>query len=248
MKKILAFDLDDTLAVAKSPITDEMGDVLGRTLDHFDVCIISGGRYEQFMIQVIERLQLDKQRLARLHLMPTCGTQYYLYKENSWQQQYAELLTEAEKTAAFQALEQAARELNLWEEEPWGEVIEDRESQITLSALGQKAPSDAKYAWDPDGSKKLRLQQKVQELLPELEVRAGGTTSIDVTRIGIDKAYGMKKLIEATGFNKEDILFFGDKLGEGGNDYPVKALGIDCLEVEKWQDTAGRLEAILHVI
>jgi len=83
--------------------------------------------------------------------------------------------------------------------------------------------------------------------MPDLEVRAGGTTSVDVTMIGIDKAYGMKKLIEEMAIAKEDILFIGDKLNEGGNDYPVKAMGIDTIAVEGWEDTAYVLEGILAV-
>jgi hypothetical protein len=46
---------------------------------------------------------------------------------------------------------------------------------------------------------------------------------------------------------KENILFIGDKLQEGGNDYPVKAMGIDCIEVSRWEDTALVLEGILGV-
>ena len=68
-----------------------------------------------------------------------------------------------------------------------------------------------------------------------------------MTTIGIDKAYGMKKLIEALGISKEEILFIGDKLEEGGNDYPVKAFGIDTIAVDGWQDTALALEGILGV-
>ena len=79
-------------------------------------------------------------------------------------------------------------------------------------------------------------------------MHAAGFTTIDVTKPGIDKAYGMQKLMAMLGASKEEILFFGDKLTEGGNDYPVKAMGIDSLEVSRWQDTALALEAILHVI
>jgi hypothetical protein len=42
-------------------------------------------------------------------------------------------------------------------------------------------------------------------------------------------------------------LFVGDRLSKGGNDYPVKAMGVDCLEVSRWQDTALIIEAILDV-
>lgn len=250
MKKLLAFDLDDTLAVTKSPISDRMSELLGQLLDHFDVCIISGGRYEQFKTQVIDRLYIEPHKLNRLHLMPTCGTRYYRYDEleKEWQMQYAEDLTDEQKKQIQEVLEASAKELGLWEENPAGDIIEDRGSQITFSALGQKATPEDKYTWDPDGKKKFKLREMAAVSLPGLEVRTGGSTSIDVTREGIDKAYGMQKLIDALDINKDDILFFGDKLQEGGNDYPVKAMGITSLDVDEWEDTAHRLESILAVI
>ena len=236
MKKLLAFDLDDTLAITKSPISDHMAETLSKILEEFDVCVISGGRFEQFKLQIIDRLHIESHKLSRLHLMPTCGTQYYRYNEldEAWEQQYAENLTEDEKKRTIEVLEASARELNLWPENPTGDVIEDRGTQVTFSALGQQATAEDKYAWDPENAKKLALRNHAAERLPDLEVRAGGTTSIDVTRIGIDKAYGMQKLIEELDIAKEDILFFGDKLEEGVNDYPVKAFCIECLDVSKW--------------
>ena len=250
MKKLLAFDLDDTLAVTKSAISDEMSETLGDVLGEFDVCIISGGNYEQFKTQVVDRLHIEPRKLSRLHLMPTCGTQYYRFNEldEKWEQQYAENLSDEEKQRTMEVLEASARKLGLWEENPAGEILEDRGTQITFSALGQKALPEDKYAWDPDGSKKLALRDLAAQSLPGLEVRSGGSTSVDVTRIGIDKAYGMQKLIEELDISKDDILFFGDNLQEGGNDYPVKEMGIDCLDVSKWEDTVNRLETILAVI
>ncbi|MFZ1250246.1 MAG: HAD-IIB family hydrolase [Candidatus Microsaccharimonas sp.] len=250
MKKVLAFDLDDTLAIAKSSISERMSETLSRVLEHFDVCVISGGNFHQFKVQIIDHLDVTPTKLARLHLMPTCGTQYYRFDELSrdWVQQYAENLTNDQKKKIFEVLEASARELGLWPNNPTGDIIEDRESQVTFSALGQKASSDMKYAWDPDGSKKLAIRNLAAKNLEGFEVRTGGTTSIDVTQEGIDKAYGIQKLIDATGVKKGDILFFGDKLQEGGNDYPVKAMGIDSLEVVEWEDTANRLESILAVI
>ena len=247
MKKVLAFDLDDTLALTKTPLSKEMVDVLSKVLEKYDVCVISGARFEQFQIQIIDQLDVRHEFLTRIHFMPTCGTQYYRFdtQNDEWQLQYSEELNEAQKTTIQQVLETSAKELGLWEENPAGDIIDDRGSQITFSALGQKATAEDKYAWDPDGSKKFALRDLAAQSLPGLEVRAGGTTSIDVTREGIDKAYGMRKLIEVLDITKEDILFFGDKLQEGGNDYPVKQFGIDSIEVERWEDTADKLEKIL---
>lgn len=250
MKKLLAFDLDDTLAISKSAISDRMAEVLGKILDTFEVCIISGGKIEQFHKQVIDRLDVSPQQLRNLHLMPTCGTRYYRYNEieENWDLQYAEDLTDAQKKEIIDVLEDEATKIDLKNEKRWGPIIEDRLSQISYSILGQQAPPEAKDAWAEKNSdiKKI-FRDKVAERLPDLEVRLGGKTTIDITRLGIDKAYGMQKLIEALDMSKDDILFFGDKLQEGGNDYPVKAMGVDSLEVSRWEDTALVLEGILHV-
>lgn len=250
MKKLIAFDLDDTLAITKSPMSDRMGMALGRLLERFEVCIISGGKFAQFEKQVVDRLEVPEHLLPKLHLMPTCGTRYMRYDtaNHKWQEVYAEDLTAEQKKSIVAVLEEAAKELGYWEAHPTGEIIEDRGSQITLSALGQQATPEAKYAWDPKGTKKEAIRAYAAERLPDLEVRAGGTTSIDVTKIGIDKAYGMRKLMQMLEIGADDILFFGDKLYEGGNDYPVKAMGIDSLEVDRWEETALAIESILLAV
>lgn len=250
MKKVIAFDLDDTLAISKSPMSDRMSELLALLLEKYDVCVISGGKYEQFERQVVNRLDAPKHVLNKFHLMPTCGTRYYRYDElkDKWVQQYAEDLTEDQKKKIIDTLETSAKEVGLWEEKPYGEIIEDRGSQVTYSALGQQAPPEKKYQWaEENKDKKKQLRDLVAQQLPDLEVRLGGSTSIDITRIGIDKAYGMEKLIEALEIDKSEILFIGDKLEEGGNDYPVKAMGIEVIAVEGWEQTALVIEGILGV-
>jgi phosphomannomutase len=177
--------------------------------------------------------------------MPTCGTQYYRFRANEWQQQYAENLTDEQKAAALAAVESEARRLGYWESDTWGPILEDRGSQITFSALGQAAPVDAKKAWDPTGEKKNTLRAAVQQHLPDLEVRSGGSTSVDITRRGIDKAYGMSKLAELTGVPFGQMLFVGDRLDPDGNDFPVVALGIPTRAVDGWEDTAEVVEQFL---
>lgn len=231
-KKVIVFDLDSTLAASKTAITDQMARLLGQLLERYQVCVISGGKYEQFQKQLLANLDLTPQQAANLHLMPTCGTRYYRFLKVAWQQVYAEDLTAKERQTIIAVLSQGAKELGLWEEQPWGEIVEDRGSQITFSALGQEAPLEAKLAWDPDRKKKEALRDYAAALLPDHEVRIGGKTSVDVTRQGIDKAYGVRKLQQTLGVELADMLFIGDELGEGGNDYPVKALGVEAIEVE----------------
>jgi len=257
MKQVIAFDLDNTLAPSKSPLPDRMSGALSRLLDHFQVCVISGGKFGQFEKQILANLPADPSKLERLHFLPTCGTRYYVYDlpAGSWKQVYAEDFTEAEKKKIFDALNKGFDDLGYREKEVYGEYIEDRGSQVTYSVFGQDIVDvlgeegvRRKEAWDPTDEKKHKLRTYIADLIPEFEVRAGGVTSIDVTKPGVDKAYGMRKLMEMLQIGKNDILFLGDKLQEGGNDYPVKAMGIDCLEVSRWQDTALVAEGILHVL
>lgn len=248
MKKLIAFDLDDTLAVTKSPISDRMAALLAQLLEKFEVCVISGGKFEQFKAQITDRLEVTPELLRKFHMMPTCGTRYYRYDEvaGEWALQYAEDLSDSQKKEIIVVLEEEAKKTDLKNPKTWGDILEDRQSQISYSILGQKAPPEEKYKWAKNYTDiKREFRDRVADRLPDLEVRLGGTTTIDITRLGIDKAYGMDKLITTLKISKDDILFVGDKLQEGGNDYPVKAMGIDCVAVEKWQDTALVVETLV---
>ena len=253
-RTVIAFDLDGTLAPSKSPLPDRMAEKLDQLLERYHVCVISGGKFGQFEKQLLNNLQASPERLERLHVMPTCGTRYYRYGsvDHSWKQIYAEDFTEAEKEKIKKAVLKSVEELGYVEQKTWGETLEDRGSQITWSALGQDivdhlGPEGVrlKEAWDPDHTKKQKIRNYAAEMLPEFEVRVGGITSVDITKPGIDKAYGMRKIMDMLQIGMEDILFIGDRVQEGGNDYPVKAMGIDTLEISKWEETALVIEAIL---
>jgi HAD superfamily hydrolase (TIGR01484 family) len=247
--RLVAFDLDDTLAPSKSAIDPRIGTLLIQLAERVDVAIISGGQLTQFTKQVVDRLpDAAPDVLARFHLLPTCGTQYYRLTEDGVVTVYAHALTDDQKTRALAAVETEAKRLGLWESKTWGDILEDRGSQITFSALGQSAPLDAKAAWDPNGAKKNALRAAVAEKLPDLEVRSGGSTSVDITNRGIDKAYGMKQLAEQTGIPLADMLFVGDRLDPDGNDYPVLAMGVPCHAVTGWEDTARFLEQLIPTL
>jgi phosphomannomutase len=244
--RLIAFDLDDTLAPSKSPLPPQISDLLTRLLEQLPVAIISGGQIEQFRKQVVAHLtQAGGDALSRLYLMPVTGTQYYRYADGNWRQEYADNLTEEEKRQALSALETKAREFGYWEDQTWGPILEDRGSQITFSALGQGAPVENKKAWDPTGEKKNRLAAAVQQLLPDLSVRSGGSTSVDITRKGIDKGYALGRLADVSGVPITEMLFIGDRLDPDGNDYPVVRTGVATHPVTGWEDTVSYLEGLL---
>lgn len=243
MKKLIVFDLDGTLAESKSRLDGEMAELFSLLLATVRVAVISGGDFPQFETQVLAALAHDE-RLANLSLLPTCGTKFYRY-EAHWQKLYAEDFSAAEKARIVSSFARVIDASALQIDKTWGDQVEDRGSQITFSALGQKAPIAAKKNWDPDFSKRKQLKTELEQLIPEFSVRLGGTTSVDVTKPGIDKAYGIRKLKDILGVAIAEMLFVGDALFPGGNDYPAKEAGVVSIQVQGPSETKRVIEAII---
>jgi len=244
VKEIIVFDLDGTLAESKSAIDAEMSALLGKLLDVVPVAVISGGALPQFELQLVANLPKSG-NLARLSLLPTCGTAFYEYVEGGWKQLYAENFSPEQKQKIIAALNQAIDQSGFRAQKTWGEEIEDRESQITYSALGQQAPLEAKKTWDPDFAKRKKIKSILDPLLPDFAVNLGGSTSIDVTLPGIDKAYGIRKLRDILKIPIEKMLYVGDALFPGGNDYPARSTGATCIQVRDPNETKRVIEAVV---
>jgi phosphomannomutase len=243
VKSLIVFDLDGTLAESKSPLDKEMAGLLRKLLAVAKVAIISGGAWPQFEKQVLPNLATDQQ-LANLSLLPTCGTKFY-QRDGDWKLLYSEEFTAAQKKTIISALDQALDKSGFRPEKHWGEIIEDRGGQITLSALGQDAPLDEKKGWDPKFEKRKKIKAILEPLIPDFQVQLGGSTSIDITKPGVDKAYGIGKLKDVLGVPIKDMIFIGDALFPGGNDHPARETGALCIQVRDPHETKRVVEAII---
>jgi len=243
MKKLIVFDLDGTLAASKSSLDAEMASLLHDLLGVAKVAIISGGAWLQFEKQVLSNLPKDD-LLAKLSILPTCGTQFFQFT-GQWKKLYAEDFTADEKAKIVSSLSKAVLASGFAVEKTWGETIEDRGSQITYSSLGQQAPLEEKVKWDADFAKRKRIKTVLDTLIPEFSVRLGGATSIDVTKPGIDKAYGIKKLRDILGISIEEMIYVGDALFPGGNDYPAEQAGVISIPVKSPSETKRVIEVII---
>ena len=243
MKRLIVFDLDGTLAESKAAIDSEMASLLNSLLAIVKVAVISGGAWPQFEKQVLAHLRHDE-CLKNLSLLPTCGTKFYRYAR-SWEQLYSEDFTAAEKKKILTSLQQTTETPDLKPAQTWGELIQDRGSQITFSGLGQQAPLEEKKKWDPDFAKRKTIKGLLDKLIPEFSVRLGGATSIDVTKHGIDKAYGIRKLRDILEIPIDQMIFIGDAVFPGGNDYPAKEAGALSIEVKDPHETKRVIEAIV---
>lgn len=244
MKQLVAFDLDGTLAESKQRIGDEMAEALTGLLGIMHVAVISGGDWPQFHQQIVSRLPGDTD-LSRLWLMPTTGTKLFIHRDDAWAPVYQELFSDAERAMIIEAFDRALEAAGSVPEQIWGERVEDRGSQITFSALGQQAPIAEKELWDPDFARRKVIQADLRTRLPEMSINMGGATSIDITRAGVDKAYGLRRLSEHSAVPLGAMLFVGDAIFPGGNDYPAKQLGLDTILVRDPQETLSVIRTVV---
>jgi phosphomannomutase len=242
LKKLVVFDLDGTLAESKSSISAATAALLHSLLGVVKVAVISGGDWPQFEKQVLCHLPRDG-TLANLSLLPTCGTKFFRYS-GEWKKIYSEDFSASQKEKITASLTKAVDGAGVKPTKFWGETIEDRGSQITYSALGQQAPLAEKAKWDPDYAKRKRIKAILDKLIPEFSVRMGGATSIDVTEPGIDKAYGIKKLKAILSISLPEMIYVGDALFPGGNDYPAEEVGVVSIPVKD----PGQTERVIQTI
>jgi HAD superfamily hydrolase (TIGR01484 family) len=245
--KLIAFDLDGTLAESKQRLPAEMGNLLSQLLEKMPVAIMSGASFAQFEKQVLPALP-ETPFLDKLFIFPTNAAQCYVFKQGRWQSAYDQSFNTFEKNRIMQAMKEALEETGFTEPEGkiWGERIEDRGAQISFSGLGQQAPLEAKRAWDPTGEKKKKIREALARRLPDFSVVASGSTTVDVTKKGIDKAYGIRKLIELAEVSVGEMVYVGDALEEGGNDSVVKNTGIHTIDVFGPEETALIIQGLLR--
>lgn len=242
--RAVAFDLDNTLARSRKPMLPWMAERFSTLTTLLPVAVITGGRYGLVISQILDVLDAHADR-SHLHLMPTSGTRYYRWDGDDWWCVYAHDLGADLRDAAVASLTDHAKELGLWLEDTWGPRIEDRGSQITFSALGQQAPVEIRERWDPDGAKRNGLVRAVAADLPELEVRAGGTTSVDISLRGYDKAFAIRELASSLDLPVDRIMFVGDRMSPDGNDYPAAEAGSLAVRVTGPEDTARLCDELI---
>lgn len=245
--KLVAFDLDGTLAPSKERVSAEIGELLAKLTQKMPVAIISGAAFRQFETQVFPSLPSDA-KLEHLYLFPTNAAQCYSYKNGAWIRRYDEAFTKEQREHIMQVLQSGLAKTGLGhpEERVWGEQIEDRGAQITFSALGQQAPVEEKQKWDPTHAKRMPLYNLLVEQLPDFSIGINAATSIDITQKGINKAYGIRQLAGISGISVSEMLYVGDALEAGGNDFVVVPTGVRTHEVFGPEETAKLIKQILE--
>jgi phosphomannomutase len=236
MKKAFIADIDDTVCPSTRPMSPEMAAEIDRIVRGGQIfAFISGSTMGQISAQVTPLLHVAHQILA------VSGSHYVTvdYPDGAavFKEVYRHEFAPEEKARVLTAFERLMERHDIRSRTTREDQLQDRGSQITLSAIGRNAAETAKRSFDPDGSRReVWIKELVQELGTGYNIRRGGTSSIDITPAGIDKEWGIRRFLEHNGLNPEEALFFGDNLQDGGNDNPALRV-VQCVPVYDPGDT-----------
>lgn len=239
-KRVIIADVDQTICepaqVVQRELAEQIAALVGRG---YSFAFISGTNVEELQRMISN--QLEKEH----HLLANTGATYGVQRNGSSMIVYSQTLTPVEKQEITAAFEKLIQEYNLQPLTSKEDQLLDRKSQITLSVLGRNAPLEVKKAFDPHGEKRKKWIEFLRQYLPEdkYEIRFGGTTSIDVTRKGIDKEWGIQEFAKYNGVALSEIVFIGDRLYPGGNDYPAAKI-VDCIAVKNPEETLRKLQEL----
>jgi HAD superfamily hydrolase (TIGR01484 family) len=239
MKRLYIFDLDNTLTESRTLIDHETAELLCELMKTSHVGVISGAAFWQFEKQLLSGIKCVEY-FKNLTILTTSGAEMWSYR-GTWEKMYSHIIPDDIRRRAISLVASTAG-VTRGEESLY---IEDRGSGITYSALGVTAPPEKKKLWDKDQNKRRAIVEKIATQLPELSIRIGGTTSIDFTLLGIDKAYGVSELAKRLGIPLSECVFVGDALYPGGNDSAVERLGIDMVKTKGPEETRRILKSFI---
>ena len=235
MKRIFMFDIDGTLTPPRLPMTEEMVEMFKGFCERNRVILVTGSD----MSKVVE--QVPKVIRDLVEGIYTCSGNAYTVGD--------EIIYENE----FRPPEKLIALLEDWKNYSHypvktGKHLEHRDGMLNYSTVGRNCTQQQREdyeAWDNENGERAILRERILNMFPSLDVAIGGQISIDIYPKGLDKSQSYHRV---KGDNPDHaIIFCGDRLMPGGNDYPFfKAMGENqtrchpldiAVPVSSWQDT-----------
>lgn len=241
------FDLDDTLAESFKRPSDAMLQRLERLLEYIPVAIMTGAGFKRMESQFLPEIAAAP-RSDRFYLFPNSAAQCYVHENGDWQLAYNLAFTSEERVHIKETIQKIVDGNEIFKGIPhWGERLFDREAQVAYTPVGIEASLETKQTWDTGGTKRKALWETLKQAMPEFEILLGGTTTIDITRKGINKAYGVRWLSEHLTIPTNEMFYAGDAFYDDGNDAVVVPTGIVTRAVSSPAETETVIDELLKL-
>ena len=234
--KAALFDLDDTLALSFENPSAEMLERLRKLLDYIPVALITGRDFTWMSKDFLPAI-VSSPRSDRFYVLTEGAAQCYQWQSGEWKELYGSTISDEEGQKIRKADGISVS----------GEQFRRKKAMVAFATTGLDASKDYRYSWDPGNVRRSKLRDAIAKKLPEFDVVMGGATSIDITRKGVNKAYGVRWLAEKLDIAPSEMLYVGDALFEGGNDALVIPTGIQTRQVSGPPETEKVIDELLKV-
>ena len=217
-KKLLVFDLDGTLSNHRTPMPEESRALLDALGKRYHLVMCGAGNVARvfnqmgnYPIELIGNYGMMEAKVENGELVITkqivaeVDKEFFLRETNRLREKYGYT-------------------------EYAGEPIEWHPSgMVTFALIGTKAKREDKHLFDPDRAKRRVMYPEVLEIFKDYTVFIGGSTSFDIVAKQYNKYDATMEYAKRHGYTKEQILFFGDDMGDGGGDSHVRLGGMDYI-------------------
>ena len=219
-KKLLVFDLDGTLSNHRTPMPEESRALLDALGKRYHLVMCGAGNVARvfnqmgnYPIELIGNYGMMEAKVENGELVITkqivaeVDKEFFLRETNRLREKYGYT-------------------------EYAGEPIEWHPSgMVTFALIGTKAKREDKHVFDPDRAKRRVMYPEVLEIFKDYTVFIGGSTSFDIVAKQYNKYDATMEYAKRHGYTKEQVLFFGDDMGDGGGDSHVRLGGMDYIHV-----------------
>ena len=195
------FDIDGTLTPSRLPIDKDFEAYFLEWMEGKNVFFVTGSDKDKTIEQIGERIWKKATRCYQ-----SCGNAVFENGKLISQLNFP-MKPELEKLLTTML------EGSIW----YGDYdvnIETRIGLINFSTIGRECPQHARDEYFEKENEREGFCEAIMTQFPELEASVGGQISIDIYPKGKNKAQVLDDI-------EGDVMFFGDRCEEGGNDYPI---------------------------
>jgi phosphomannomutase len=226
MDKIYIFDVDGTLTPSRQPMTEEFLEFFNGWSKRYPFYLVTGSDLDKTKEQVPDFI------LERANSVFTCcGNEMWVDDEQVYSKEFKppnNLLTYLGEQIRMSETPVVSTNHR-----------ENRGSMLNFSVVGRDCTLDERQQYferDKESGERERIVQSVRDGWNELDAVIGGQISIDIYPKGNDKSQILEHIQKQ--HKTVEIIFIGDGIENGGNDYPLAEL-MDNIEECDWYHTKG---------
>jgi len=247
MNKIYIFDVDGTLTPSRQKMTNEFREFFEQWAIHNTFYLVTGSDLPKL------QEQLQGTEILTDGIFTCCGNEYW-QSDPAVHPKHCDLIYENKFKPPENLLTYLGFQIKI-SDTPVHSTNhrEDRGAMLNFSVVGRDCTLEERqqyFEWDKESGEREKIADEVRRGWPELDAVIGGQISIDIYPKGKDKSQILEHIRDRNIVtSKDEYIFIGDGIENGGNDYPLAKLmdnleGCSSYHTKGWEHTKEILESL----